>query len=101
MASLLQCCYIIKDYVRIGNVTCTQYHGQSMTNTLQKLLVLGHAENSKTMCNAYTLLGSSLLGVHTSPYLKWGLMGMPDWDWVVLLSAVLLAVFSVDGVVSA
>ena len=28
-------------------------------------------------------------------------MSMPDWDWVVLLSAVVLAVFAVDRVVSA
>ena len=26
---------LIKDYVRIGKVTCTEYDGQSMTNTLQ------------------------------------------------------------------
>ena len=28
-------CTVVKDYVRIGNVSCTQYDGQSMTNTLQ------------------------------------------------------------------
>ena len=30
-----------------------------------------------------------------------GLMGVSDWDWVILLPTVLLAAFSVDGVVSA
>ena len=49
----------------------------------------------------HALLGCSLLGVHTSPHLQCGPMVMPDWDWVVLLSAVLLAVSAVDGVVSA
>ena len=45
----------------------------------------------------HALLGCSLLGVHTSPHLQCGPMVMPDWDWVVLLSAVLLAVSAVDG----
>ena len=46
----------------------------------------------------HALLGSSLLGVHTTSLMR--SVVMPDWDWVVLLSAVLLAVFAVDGVVS-
>ena len=45
----------------------------------------------------HALLGSSLLGVHTSPHPQYGPMVMPDWDWVVLLSAVWLAVSAVMG----